>query len=276
MTPSSSRRSASRFTSCRRRCPRGGGRYRPRASPVRLRRAHLLGHRDVRPAASDLYRPSGSRDALRWRHTALDLAREQAKVLGLGSLLPGAPSRPASGTGRPARPTSTPTSPTRSSATGPRPATTLSSMRLAWNYSSRPPGSGSIGHHDGYCGFRIDGVTGPDEYSAIADNNVYTNLMAQKNLLEAANAAERHPERAGSPGSSPRRWLLGETRPRPCSSYTTRPSACTPRPRSSPTMRSGPSRTRGPISTCCCCTSTTSTSTASRSSSRLTWCWRCT
>ena len=48
-----------------------------------LRRAHLLGHRDVRPAASDLYRPSGSRDALRWRHTALDLAREQAKVLGL-------------------------------------------------------------------------------------------------------------------------------------------------------------------------------------------------
>ncbi len=31
-------------------------------------------------------------------------------------------------------------------------------------------------------GFRIDGVTGPDEYSAIADNNVYTNLMAQRNL----------------------------------------------------------------------------------------------
>ena len=26
--------------------------------------------------------------------------------------------------------------------------------------------------------FRIDGVTGPDEYSAVADNNVFTNLMA--------------------------------------------------------------------------------------------------
>ena len=91
--------------------------------------------------------------------------------------------------------------------------------RLAWNYSSRPPGSGSIGHHDGYRGFRIDGVTGPDEYSAIADNNVYTNLMAQKNLLEAADAAERHPDRAGSSGSDPRRWPLGERRPRPCSSY---------------------------------------------------------
>ena len=39
----------------------------------------------------------------------------------------------------------------------------------------------SLGHHDSGT-FRIDGVTGPDEYSAIADNNVYTNLMAQQNL----------------------------------------------------------------------------------------------
>jgi alpha,alpha-trehalose phosphorylase len=29
---------------------------------------------------------------------------------------------------------------------------------------------------------QIDGVTGPDEYSALAYNNVYTNLMAQQNL----------------------------------------------------------------------------------------------
>jgi len=39
-------------------------------------------------------------------------------------------------------------------------------------------------------------VTGPDEYSALADNNVYTNLMAQRNLRAAADAAERDPERA--------------------------------------------------------------------------------
>jgi alpha,alpha-trehalose phosphorylase len=39
-------------------------------------------------------------------------------------------------------------------------------------------------------------VTGPDEYSAIADNNVYTNLMAQRNLWGAAEALDRHPERA--------------------------------------------------------------------------------
>ena len=40
----------------------------------------------------------------------------------------------------------------------------------------------SLGHHDAAGQFRIDGVTGPDEYSAIADNNVYTNLMAARNL----------------------------------------------------------------------------------------------
>jgi len=54
----------------------------------------------------------------------------------------------------------------------------------------------SVGHHDPAGHFRIDGATGPDEYSAIADNNVYTNLMAQKNLWAAATAAERHPARA--------------------------------------------------------------------------------
>jgi alpha,alpha-trehalose phosphorylase len=54
----------------------------------------------------------------------------------------------------------------------------------------------SVGHYDGAGRFRIDGVTGPDEYSALADNNVYTNLMAQLNLQAAADAATRHPERA--------------------------------------------------------------------------------
>ncbi len=54
----------------------------------------------------------------------------------------------------------------------------------------------SLGHHDPVDGFRIDGVTGPDEYGALADNNVYTNLMAQRNLSAAADAAERHAESA--------------------------------------------------------------------------------
>ncbi|MDL5205604.1 glycosyl hydrolase family 65 protein [Streptomyces sp. ALI-76-A] len=54
----------------------------------------------------------------------------------------------------------------------------------------------SLGHHDHHGVFHIDGVTGPDEYSAIADDNTYTNLMARANLLAAAEACERHAEQA--------------------------------------------------------------------------------
>jgi trehalose/maltose hydrolase-like predicted phosphorylase len=54
----------------------------------------------------------------------------------------------------------------------------------------------SLGHHDRHGGWHIDGVTGPDEYSAIADDNVYTNLMSANALVGAADAAQRHPDRA--------------------------------------------------------------------------------
>ena len=49
----------------------------------------------------------------------------------------------------------------------------------------------SLGQHDGDGKFRIEGVTGPDEYSAVKDNNVYTNLMAQANLTAAADFATK-------------------------------------------------------------------------------------
>jgi alpha,alpha-trehalose phosphorylase len=58
----------------------------------------------------------------------------------------------------------------------------------------------SLGHHDAHGRFRIDGITGPDEYSALADNNAYTNLMAQRNLHGAADAVERHPNSAARLG----------------------------------------------------------------------------
>ena len=58
----------------------------------------------------------------------------------------------------------------------------------------------SLGHMDETGDFRISGVTGPDEYSAIVDNNVYTNLMAQQNLLAAAELASRHPDEAAKLG----------------------------------------------------------------------------
>lgn len=61
----------------------------------------------------------------------------------------------------------------------------------------------SLGHHDLQGRFRIDGVTGPDEYSAIADNNVYTNLMAARNLVGAADVCERNQDRARKLGVTP-------------------------------------------------------------------------
>ena len=39
--------------------------------------------------------------------------------------------------------------------------------------------------------FCIHGVTGPDEYTAIVDNNTFTNLMAKSNLAYAAEVVER-------------------------------------------------------------------------------------
>lgn len=61
----------------------------------------------------------------------------------------------------------------------------------------------SLGHFGAGGEFRIHGVTGPDEYSALVANNVYTNLMARRNLRGAADVAERHPERARRLGVDP-------------------------------------------------------------------------
>jgi alpha,alpha-trehalose phosphorylase len=57
-----------------------------------------------------------------------------------------------------------------------------------------------LGQHDSQGQFRIDGVTGPNEYNAIVDNNIYTNLMAQQNLVAAADAAGRLPTDAAQLG----------------------------------------------------------------------------
>ncbi|TDC31114.1 glycoside hydrolase family 65 protein [Micromonospora sp. 15K316] len=56
------------------------------------------------------------------------------------------------------------------------------------------------GHRGDDGAFHLHGVTGPDEYSALVDDNVFTNLMARRNLRGAADAAERHPDRAARLG----------------------------------------------------------------------------
>jgi alpha,alpha-trehalose phosphorylase len=145
--------------------------------------------------------PSAARDALRWRHSTLPLARERARQLGLtGAAFPW---RTIAG----------------QECSSYWPAGTAAfhvCADIADAVARYVAASGdeefersvglellvetarlwrSLGHHDVGARFRIDGVTGPDEYSAVADNNVYTNLMAQRNLLLAAASVERHRDR---------------------------------------------------------------------------------
>ncbi|MGY1751229.1 glycoside hydrolase family 65 protein [Modestobacter sp. SYSU DS0511] len=147
--------------------------------------------------------PGAVRDALLWRHSILDMARERARVLGHDG---------AAFAWRTIRGEET---------SGYWPAGTAAFhinadiadavARYWWatldEDFDRDYGTellvetarlwASLGHMNGEGEFRIDGVTGPDEYTAVVDNNVYTNLMAQRNLREAVAAVQRQPETAG-------------------------------------------------------------------------------
>jgi alpha,alpha-trehalose phosphorylase len=150
--------------------------------------------------------PDAVHDALCWRHSTLDLAQERARQLRLdGAAFPWRTIRgqecsaywPA-GTGafhinadvadavlRYLHATDD-----HDFARGPGIELLVATARL-WR---------SLGHHDARGVFHIDGVTGPDEYSAIADDNVYTNLMAARNLAGAAESCARHRREAAALG----------------------------------------------------------------------------
>jgi alpha,alpha-trehalose phosphorylase len=152
--------------------------------------------------------PHAVRDALRWRHATLSAARDRAKLLGLeGAAFPWRTIDGQECSGYwPAGTAGFHVGADIADAVGRYHAATddqtferdtglellVETARLWW----------ALGHHDARGRFRIDGVTGPDEYSAVADNNVYTNLMAQRNLRLAVNAVKRHPERAAQLGVS--------------------------------------------------------------------------
>ncbi|MFI9270251.1 glycoside hydrolase family 65 protein [Kitasatospora sp. NPDC052896] len=150
--------------------------------------------------------PAAVAQALRWRHTTLPLARERAAQLGLqGAVFPWRTIR-------------------GEECSGYWPAGTAAfhigaDIAVAAARYVRATGDvdfereyglellvetarmwRSLGHHDAIGQFRIEGVTGPDEYSAVADNNVYTNLMAQTNMLAAADSARRYPQEAAALG----------------------------------------------------------------------------
>jgi alpha,alpha-trehalose phosphorylase len=146
--------------------------------------------------------PHAARDALRWRYDTLDLAQARAQVLGLeGAVFPWRTIRGQECSGY--WPAGTAAFHINAdiadaviryrTATGDEAFEREFGLKLLVETARMWR---SLGHHDARGRFRIDGVTGPDEYSAIADNNVYTNLMAERNLRGAADAAERHPERA--------------------------------------------------------------------------------
>ncbi|CAJ1510300.1 glycoside hydrolase family 65 protein [[Mycobacterium] burgundiense] len=67
----------------------------------------------------------------------------------------------------------------------------------------------SLGHHDRHGVWHLDGVTGPDEYTAIVRDNLFTNMMAAHNLKAAAGACRRNPEIAeqlGVTGEEAESW----------------------------------------------------------------------
>jgi alpha,alpha-trehalose phosphorylase len=160
--------------------------------------------------------PTAARDALHWRHGTLDFARERAQQLNLaGATFPWRTiaGRECSGYW-PASTAAFHVSADVSDAvlryvkaTGDEEfhrevgVPILIETARMWH---------QLGAYDTTGQFRIAGVTGPDEYSAIVDNNVYTNLMAARNLRGAAAVAAKFPEDAAAldlkPGE-PAEWL---------------------------------------------------------------------
>jgi alpha,alpha-trehalose phosphorylase len=150
--------------------------------------------------------PHAVADALRWRASTLDLAKERAAELGLdGAAFPWRTIR-------------------GQECSAYWPAGTAAwhiNADIAWAFERYRIVTGddsleeecgltvlvetarlwmSLGHHDRNGVWHLDGVTGPDEYTAIVRDNVFTNLMAANNLLVAADAARRHPDKAGAMG----------------------------------------------------------------------------
>ena len=152
--------------------------------------------------------PHAAADALRWRASTLDLARERAAELGLeGAAFPWRTIRGQECSGYwPAG--------TAAFHINADIAMAFERYRIVTGDHSLEEECGlevlvetarlwrSLGHHDRHGVWHIDGVTGPDEYTAIVRDNVFTNLMAAHHLRVAAAACARHPVQARAMGVS--------------------------------------------------------------------------
>ncbi len=146
--------------------------------------------------------PHAAADALRWRHSTLSMAKERAEVLGLrGAAFPWRTIRGQECSGYwPAG--------TAAFHLNADIAEAVRRYHLATGDDDFIRECGlellvetarlwiSLGHHDRHGKWHLPGVTGPDEYSAVADDNVFTNLMAARNLRTAADLAGRFPDDA--------------------------------------------------------------------------------
>lgn len=152
--------------------------------------------------------PHAAADALRWRASTLDLAKERAEELGLdGAAFPWRTIRGQECSGYwPAG--------TAAFHINAAIAMAFERYRIVTGDQSLEEDCGlavlietarlwrSLGHHDRHGVWHLDGVTGPDEYTAIVRDNVFTNLMASHNLRTAADACARHVEAAQALGVS--------------------------------------------------------------------------
>ncbi|WP_409332564.1 glycoside hydrolase family 65 protein [Trujillonella humicola] len=155
--------------------------------------------------ALTLLRPRSAAELLRWRSATLDLARERARTLGMAGA--SFPWRTISGR--------------EVSAYWPASTAALhvnaDIARAFWLYRNVTGADldevgglavlvetarmwTGVGAEDADGGWHLFGVTGPDEYTGVVDDNVFTNLMARRNLRWAADACRRQEARAAELG----------------------------------------------------------------------------
>jgi alpha,alpha-trehalose phosphorylase len=150
--------------------------------------------------------PQAAADALRWRHSTLDLAKERAETLNLaGAAFPWRTIRGQECSGY---------WPAGTAAFHINADIAIAVQRYVDNTGDMEFEEEvglellvetarlwvSLGHHDAAGAWHVVGVTGPDEYTAVVRDNLFTNMAAAANLQGAADAAYRHWDKASAMG----------------------------------------------------------------------------
>jgi alpha,alpha-trehalose phosphorylase len=153
--------------------------------------------------------PDAAAHALRWRHSTLDLALARAQTLGLkGAAFPWRTIRgqecsgywPAGTAAMHITADISAAIARYTAATGDHSVELDGGLEVLIESARLWMSLGNIGI-DGY--WHIAGVTGPDEYTALVDDNIFTNLAAAHNLSEAADSCDRQVTLAADLGVTP-------------------------------------------------------------------------